>query len=108
MIARKADEVGTVASINAQGDVIGMRSRNLLQGIRTRVDGTPNGVVGTVWTGAYAVDRAGRPRLWKGSRFYYPAYHDVAGRNMLPKPGQKQIGGMRPWLTSALRQVFPP
>jgi hypothetical protein len=88
-IARRADNVGTLASQNAAGPVIGIESGRLLAGIKVRVEGTAEGVRAVVSTDATAYDASGAQRLWNGAPFSYPAYHD-------------QFTG-RPWLTQALR-----
>jgi hypothetical protein len=88
-IARRADNVATLASQNASGPVIGIESGRLLAGIRVRLEGTPDGVQAVVSTDATAYDSSGAQRLWNGQPFSYPAYHD-------------QVTG-RPWLTQALR-----
>jgi hypothetical protein len=92
-IGRKAAEVVERASENASGQIIGIETGALLRGIRAQLDGTPEGVRAVVSTDAVARDSRGLVRLYQGQPFSYPAYHD------------QQTG--RPWLTQALRQVFP-
>jgi hypothetical protein len=91
-IASEADRVASQAAQNASGEVIGIETGALLRGIRTQMIGTPEGVRAVVSTDAVARDSRGLVRLWQGAPFSYPAFHDRNGR---------------PWLTEALREVFP-
>jgi hypothetical protein len=84
-VARRAAAVVEVAEQNASGTVIGIESRALLSGIFAHVSGTVDGARAVVGTDAMS--------SWHGQPFSYPAYHD-------------QVTG-RPWLTQALREVFP-
>jgi len=80
LMAFHADRVRDKAKQNASGEIIGIRSGDLLSGLTARVEGTPLGVVGIVSTDA----------IHRG--FGYPAFWDQHGR---------------PWLTNALREEFP-
>jgi hypothetical protein len=91
-IGRKADDVSTSASQNASGQVIGIESTRLISGIRTQLEGGPDGVRAKVYTDAVAYDSRGNVRPYLGQPFSYPAWHDQNGK---------------PWLTQALREVFP-
>jgi hypothetical protein len=71
-----AQNVAARARVNAQGEIIGIRSRNLLDGIRYTIDRDTYGLYAIVGTNA------------NNDGFSYPAYHDQHGR---------------PWLTNALR-----
>jgi hypothetical protein len=100
-IARKADAVASAAYINASGSVIGVETGNLRDGIRAHVEGTATGVVAVVGTDAKKISNA------YPQGFPYPAFHDVS---YPPGSGGGQglpFGGAHPWLTSALREVFP-
>jgi hypothetical protein len=90
-IGREADRVATQANQNASGEVIGIETGALVRGIRTQLEGTPEGVRAVVSTDAVATDSKGMVRLYQGSPFSYPAFHDQNGR---------------PWLTEAMREVF--
>jgi hypothetical protein len=93
-IGRKADEVSSLASQRASGQVLGIESGRLLAGMRTQLEGTPEGVRAVVGTDAVAYDRkTGETRLYHGAPFSYPAFHD-----------QGNVSG---WLTGALAEVFP-
>lgn len=95
-IAHKASEVQETAQANASGPVIGIETGALIGGLRTQMEGSPEGVRAVVSTDAVARyttgQRKGQVRPYQGSPFSYPAYHDQHDR---------------PWLTNALRQVFP-
>jgi hypothetical protein len=78
-LALRAFSVSELARRNASGSIIGIRSRDLIDGINARIDGTPDGLIGIVNT----------PAIHRG--FGYPAFHDQNGR---------------PWLTNALRDGF--
>jgi hypothetical protein len=103
-IRRLADQVGSDASLNAQvpgPTTLGIQSGRLLRGITAHVEGTRDGPVGIVETKAAAYDkRTGGDRLWRGQKFYYPSFHDIGGSGL-------PLGGQHPWLTTALRKVFP-
>jgi len=87
-VLRLGERVETQARVNASGQIIGIKTHRLLDHLRTspvfRGD-EPYVEVGTTAT---------------NERFAYPAFHDIAGA------GMSRGGGQRPWLTSALREVF--
>lgn len=78
-LALRAFNVSEQARINASGPIIGVRSRDLLSGINSRIDANADGLFAIVST----------PAIHRG--FFYPAFHDRTGR---------------PWLTNALRDGF--
>ena len=91
-IASEASKVAEIAQQNASGEIIGIESYRLVNGIKTQMEGAPEGVRAKVFTDAVAYNSDGTTRLYHGAPFSYPAYHDQ---------------NERPWLTNALRQVFP-
>jgi hypothetical protein len=91
-IENKAETVEEIAAQKASGPIIGILSGRLLGGLRTQMESTPTGVRAVVGTDAVAYDSQGAVRLYNGAPFSYPAWHDQNGR---------------PWLTQALREVFP-
>jgi hypothetical protein len=78
-LAARAFSVSEQATINASGSIIGVRSRDLVDGIRASVDSSALGLFAVVGTDA----------IHRG--FNYPAFHNENGR---------------PWLTNALRDRF--
>lgn len=78
-LALRAFNVEEQARINASGSIIGVRSRDLLSGLRASVDSSAAGLFAVIGTDA----------IHRG--FNYPAFHDENGR---------------PWLTNALRDRF--
>lgn len=78
-LALRAFNVAEQARANAAGPVIGIRSRDLIDGIRASIDSSAAGLFAVVGTDA----------IHRG--FNYPAWHDENGR---------------PWLTNALRDRF--
>lgn len=78
-LALRAFNVSELARRNASGSIIGVRSRDLVDGIQAKIEGDPVGLLATVST----------PAIHRG--FAYPAFHDQTGR---------------PWLTNALRDGF--
>ena len=79
-LAARAFNVSEQARINASGPIIGVRSRDLIDGIKASIDTSALGLFAVVGTDA----------IHRG--FNYPAYHD------------QETG--RPWLTNALRDRF--
>lgn len=92
-LAVLADTVLEKANANASGPIIGIESGRLVSGLRANIEGTPEGARATVGTDAVAYYADGGVRPYRGRPFSYPAYHD-------------QHTG-RPWMTTALREVFP-
>jgi len=78
-LQRRAENVTTLAEVNASGSIIGIRSGDLHSGIRFQIGNDGEGLFATVGTDA----------THRG--FAYPAFHDRHGR---------------PWLTEALRDGF--
>lgn len=78
-LAVRAATVEEKARSNASGQILGIRSRDLLDGLKARVESSGAGLFAIIGTDA----------IHRG--FNYPAYHDENGR---------------PWLTSALRDGF--
>jgi hypothetical protein len=78
-LAVRAHNVEEQARINASGTIIGIRSRDLIDGIKASIDSSALGLFAVVGTNA----------IHRG--FNSPAYHDENGR---------------PWLTNALRDRF--
>jgi len=79
ILAVKADAVRERAAQNASGLILGVDTRDLLNGLRTQLEHDSQTLVARVSTNA----------MHRG--FNYPAFHDQNGR---------------PWLTSALRDEF--
>jgi hypothetical protein len=92
-LALLSDMVLEKANINASGPVIGIETGRLVGGLRVQLEGTAEGAQAIVGTDAVAYDAAGGVRTYRGRPFSYPAYHD-------------QNTG-RPWMSNALREVFP-
>ena len=82
-MTRRAENVGAIAALNASGDILGIRSHDLLSGLTVEPESNPDG--------ARAVVKTTAMHEWHGAPFSYPAYHDQTGR---------------PWLTQALRDGF--
>ena len=78
-LAARANNVETLARLNASGEIIGIETGDLIGGIRARIEQDARGLVGIV----------GTPARHRG--FAYPTWHDRHGR---------------PWLTVALRNGF--
>jgi hypothetical protein len=78
-LAIRAAAVEEKARSNASGSILGIRSRDLLDGLGARVDSSGVGLFAVIGTDA----------IHRG--FNYPAFHDENGR---------------PWLTNALRDGF--
>lgn len=78
-LALRANKVLELASMNASGMIIGIRSGDLRLGLRARIEPTNVGLEAIVSTPAEHRD------------FFYPSFHDRNGR---------------PWLTNALRDGF--
>lgn len=78
-LERRVTRVKELARMNASGQLLGIRSGDLLAGLQSKIERGPEGLVGIVKTTA----------IHRG--FGYPAFHDRRGR---------------PWLTNALRDGF--
>ena len=78
-LALRAAAVEEQARTNASGPILGIRSHDLLDGLKARIDSDAEGLFAVVGTDA----------IHRG--FNYPAFHDETGR---------------PWLTTALRDRF--
>jgi hypothetical protein len=78
-LRRRAENVTTLAEVNASGPVINIQSGDLHSGIRFQIERDREGLFATVGTDA------------RHRGFSYPAFHDRHGR---------------PWLTEALRAGF--
>lgn len=91
-VARRAELTTLHASENATGQVIGIESGRLQTSIRFQMQSTPQGARAVVGSDAVAYNADGSVRPYHGSPFSYPRYWDQNGR---------------PWLTQALREVFP-
>jgi len=76
------------AANTSPGPYIGVKTHRLLDLMRTS----------PVFRGDASYVEVGTSATNEG--FAYPAFHDVAGQGL-------HRGGERPWLTSALRDVFP-
>lgn len=79
-LQRRAEAVVQVATVNASGPIIGIESGNLNTGIQYQIEQNADGLRARIFTDA------------EKNGFSYPAYWDRNGR---------------PWLTDALRTVFP-
>ncbi len=84
---RVAQRVQDRAESNAQDDIIGIQSHELLDGLGHRVEGTPFGAGASVGTTA-----SHRDDVAKLEGFTYPGWHDTHGRA---------------WLFGALDDFFP-
>lgn len=91
-MAKKASLVEEQALINASGPILGIRSGQLVGQMTIQLFGGPDGVTARVGSSATST--------WKGAPFSYPAFWEDPRRF-----GSKEIA--RPWLTTALRTVFP-
>lgn len=78
-LRRRAEQVAALASDNASGEIIGIRSGDLHSEIRYELRESGEGLEAVVLTDA------------EHGGFFYPAFHDQNGR---------------PWLTAALRDGF--
>jgi hypothetical protein len=91
-VTRRAELTTQRASENATGEVIGILSGRLQTSIRFQTQSTPEGARAVVGSDAVAYNSDGSVRPYNGAPFSYPRYWDQNGR---------------PWLTQALREVFP-
>ena len=83
-LTRRAEQVTRLATDNASGSVIGIKSGALHSGIHFEIHEEATGLVATIGTPAMS--------SWRGRPFSYPAYHDQSQN--------------RPWLTKALAEGF--